>query len=104
MSLETAIWVDLGFVGHKSKRLTEIYRGEYLVDVPIQNSLLNFTDYDGDKFVVFIDYTVGGSGETGTKVFTNAFNTPLQFYKDLSEKLIKEYVEINQSLDFKQNF
>jgi hypothetical protein len=76
----------------------------YLVDVPIDNSLLDFREYNGDKFVVFVDYTVGMSGEKGTKVFTNAFETPLQFYKDLTEKLIKEYVEINQSLDFKQDF
>jgi len=102
--MENAIWIDLGFVGHKSKSLTELFRGEYLVDVPIDNALIDFREWNGDKFVVFIDYTLGGGGETGTRVFTNAFNTELQFYKTLANKLINEYVKINQSLDFKQNF
>jgi hypothetical protein len=104
MSIENAIWIDLGCIGHKSISLTELFRNEYLVDVPIDNGLLDFTEYNGNKFVVFIDYTLGGSGETGTRVFTNAFATELQFYKTLANKLVNEYVKINQSLDFKQNF
>lgn len=102
--MEKAIWVDLGLVGHKSKSLTELYRNEFLVDVPIQNNFVEFTEYDTNKFVVFIDYTLGGSGDTGTRVFTNAFVSPIEFYKDLTEKLIREYVETNKSLDFKQDF
>jgi hypothetical protein len=42
--MENAIWVDLGYVGHKSKRLSEIYRSSYLVDIPIENDILYFED------------------------------------------------------------
>jgi hypothetical protein len=102
--MDNVIWIDLGLIGHKSKRLTEIFRSEFLVDISIQNDVVDFREWSGEKFVVFIDYTIGGSGETGTKVFTNAFESERFFFKKLSYKLIKEYVEINKPLDFKQDF
>jgi hypothetical protein len=103
--MENVMWIDLGLIGHKSKRLTEIFRSDYLVDVSMRDDYtVDYSEWNGDKFVVFIDYTIGGSGETGTKVFTNAFEGERNFFKELSHKLIKEYVEINKPLDFKQDF
>lgn len=102
--MEKVIWIDLGLIGHKSKRLSEIFRSEFLVEVSIENYAFELDDWSGEEFVVFVDYTIGGSGEMGTRVFTNAFETECQFFKSITQKLIKEYVEINKPLDFKQDF
>lgn len=102
--MENSFWIDLGLIGHKAKPLTNLFRNEFMSDVPIDNSLIDLREVSIDKFVVFIDYTLGGTGETGTRVFTNAFANELQFFKKLSDKLINEYVKVNQSLDFKQDF
>lgn len=100
--MENAIWIDLGLIGHKSTSLTELFRSEYLVDVPICNETTENESID--KFVVFFDYKIGVTGESGTKVFTNAFETPCKFYQSFTNKLISRYVEVNKSLDFEQNF
>lgn len=100
--MQNAIWIDLGLIGQKSVPLTELFRSQFLVDVPICNELKE--DIEPDKFVVFLDYTIGITGEVGTKVFTNAFETPCKFYQFFTNKLISRYVEVNQSLDFTPNF
>lgn len=96
------MWIDLGLIGHKSASLTELFRSDFLVDVPICSEKPEIGN--SNKFVVFFDYTNGGTGESGTKVFTNAFETQCQFYQSFTNKLIGRYVEVNQSLDFAQDF
>jgi hypothetical protein len=103
--MENSIWIDLGHIGHKASSLKELFRSTHLVELPIDTDVETQKQLSNENtWVVFIDYTIGGSGSIGVKVLTNAFNTELQFYKTLANKLINEYVEINQSLDFKQNF
>lgn len=102
--MEISKWFDLGLIGHKSKSLSELFRGDFLVDVPMCIDYLDFCALNKNMYVLFIDYTLGGDGKTGTKVFTNAFQNETQFFTSLSNKLIQEYVKTNQSLDFKQNF
>jgi hypothetical protein len=95
--MEDSIWIDLGFIGHKSNQLNELFRPFYLIDLPkIQSPSSN------DKWVVFIDYNA--TSGSGTKVLTNAFASPFEFYKVLTEKLLNRYVEINIPLDFRQDF
>jgi hypothetical protein len=95
--MEQSIWIDLGFIGHKSHQLNELFRPFYLIDLPkVQNPDSN------DKWVIFINYYL--SNEMGTKVLTNAFASPCEFYKLLTEKLLDRYVEINIPLDFGQDF
>jgi hypothetical protein len=96
--MENGIWIDLGQIGHKSVALRELFQNEYLTELPQQyeeNGLKN-------NWVVFIDYVIGG--ELGTKVFTNAFNGEFSFHKELSQKLIKRYVETTKPLDFESDF
>lgn len=97
--MENAIWIDLGDVGHRAEILKTMFQVDFIVELPQQ-----FDDNVSQKWVVFIDYTLGGSGLFGTKVFTNAFATELDFYKVLSEKLIKNYVTVDKSLDFSEDF
>lgn len=103
--MENSIWIDLGHIGHKSNSLKELFRNTHLVELPIDTDVETQKQLSNENtWVVFIDYTIGGSGLVGVKVLTNAFNTELQFFKTLANKLINEYVEINKSLDFKQDF
>lgn len=96
--MENSIWIDLGRIGHKSVALRELFQNEYLTELPQQhedNGLKN-------NWVVFVDYVIGG--ELGTKVFTNAFISEYFFHKELSQKLIKRYVETTKPLDFESDF
>lgn len=103
--MENSIWIDLGHIGHKSNTLKELFRKTHLVELPIDSDIETQKQLDKEnKWVVFVDYIMGGSGSVGVKVLTNAFRTELEFYKTLANKLINEYVETNKSLDFKQDF
>jgi hypothetical protein len=91
------MWIDLGRIGHKSNALKELFKNEYLITLP-ENNL----ETQSDKWVVFIDYAL--DTERGTKVFTNSFQTESHFYKELTNKLILNYVEATESLDFESDF
>lgn len=97
--MEDAIWIDLGLIGHRSSSLKKMFLPEYLIELPQQ-----VDDKSDNKWVVFIDYSLGGSGRFGTKVFTNAFSDECSFFKSLTEKLISTYVAIDKPLDFNEDF
>ena len=97
--MEEAIWIDLGLIGHRSSSLKKLYMPEYLTELPQQ-----VDDISENKWVVFIDYSLGGNGLFGTKVFTNAFPNDFAFFKSLTQKLISTYVAIDKPLDFNEDF
>jgi hypothetical protein len=103
--MENSIWIDLGKIGQKGEKLKELFRNTHLVELPIdcdaENEIKSGIE---NTWIVFIDYTLGGSGVHGVRVLTNAFKNEAEFYKLLSHKLINEYVEINKSLDFNKDF
>jgi hypothetical protein len=95
--MENQIWIDLGFIGHKSRDLEKHFEKQYSLTIPTEIDLS-----ESPKYTVFVDYL--DKGQMGVKVLTNAFESQCQFNQYLVNKLIEEYVKINQPLDFQENF
>lgn len=94
--MENQIWIDLGLIGHKSRDLEKHFEKDFALSIPTEIEISN-----PEKYTVFVDYL--DKGQMGVKVLTNAFENKCQFNQYLVNKLIQEYVKVNQPLDFQEN-